>query len=133
MLRCRRLKRQPKQLPDELNGVPIDGGPHVEANDLKGRQPEGQRQQAEGPEIKGPHLRISDFPKPVAEEGRALTLPNTLRELNALFRWPSHLHAREDVLIFVHSHRLIPPFTTKAASSTTRTTTPAIRESRRAR
>ena len=108
--RRRRFERQPRQLPHELDRVPVDRGEHVEPDDLECDEAAYDRGDAEEAEIDRPDLRVADQPEQV---GEARHVPCRARRTAACRRdadigWSANLDLREDVLIFGHGI-LLPP------------------------
>ncbi|BDL40102.1 hypothetical protein MSPGM_26920 [Methylorubrum sp. GM97] len=97
----RRLEREPGELADELDRVPVHAGPHVEADDLEGDQAAGEGQSPEIAAVDRPDLAVADQPEQVAVERSADA--GVGRDRDAVFRLDrADLHLREDVLIIGH-------------------------------
>ena len=103
VFRRRRLEREPGQLADELDRIPVHRGPHVEADDLDGDEAEDERGDAEVAEIDRPDLRVADFAEPDRRKnglaGSRVRLP--IRERRSICG-ATHLDLREDILILGH-------------------------------
>ena len=67
--RRRRLEGEPGQLAHELERIPVDRGPHVEADDLDRDKAEDQRGDPERAEIERPDLRVAETPEPGRKNG----------------------------------------------------------------
>jgi hypothetical protein len=96
-----RLQRQPRQLPHELNGIPVHRRPHVEADDLDGNEAANQRSKSGPAEVDGTELGIADLAQPVGKPAGA-ALVDVALDRHPGIDGTADLHLREDVLVLGH-------------------------------
>jgi hypothetical protein len=111
---ARRLERQPGKLPDELDRIPIDAGPHVEADDLEGKKAADERGEAQLAEVEGADLRGAQLARPIMVFSPTDPRIVARRQRRTEFGRAPQLHLREDILI--GTHRIISPLRTRSAS-----------------
>ena len=114
----RRLERQPEQVADEQNRVPVHRGQHVEPDDLDGDEAKEQRQHAGVAEVDRPQLRVAQLARQMAEDAAASD-PRVIGAIqrHARIERPADLHSGEEILIFGHVLPLPYMFAQKGRSS----------------
>ena len=66
MLRSWRVQRQPEELADKFNRIPVYGRCHIEPDNLDGEKAEQQRGEAKPAEIDRADLGLPEFAHPIA-------------------------------------------------------------------
>ena len=100
--RRRRFEREPEELTDELDGIPVDRGQHVEADDVECQRSEDQRRHAQSTEIDRPDLGIAQSTQKVNVKGLADALPVVTGQRDARLGRAGRLDRCEQILIFSH-------------------------------
>ena len=107
----RRLEREPGQLADELDRVPVDAGHHVEADDLEREEGADQRRKAELAEVDRSDLRRAELARPIIVGARLAAHEAAGAKRGPGLERPPQLHLGEDVLV-AHDRS---PLTTRSA------------------